>query len=677
MAVDSAKEDEKSVSPCEESSNSGDGNTPSSVNNTESNMVRASDFSSDDDSDDDYTSGEESSILSASAMTTDVSGVSSAVMSTSDAPTYDESGDRTKTKSASPGRKSILTPARGGKKQSTNFRFKRGALISGTAQEDTFEREDSSDGEDDDDIESGAPYSHSGSSHGTHSLWQEKSVDSAIPKLDAESVIDDDRARASNEQEKSCKTSLINRLRWRPIAVAAAAITIAIVLVYLVMSGVIRGGRGSDAKDAPGNPTAAPVSMEEMHKKIQLAVSEIVVEETLSNRSSVESQALQWLLEDDTVWTPQHEDFLSERIVQRFILVAFYFSMGGPSWYANNWLQGDECGEDPWKYINCDENGDVRAIAFSKLIHSIPAILCDCMDMMPNHYAVPLDNVGLVGQIPPFIYHLRKIENFIMKKESKLTGSIPRELGHLDQLKQLGLYYTGLSGTIPKELCKASTLSFLNLQNNDMEGGIPTEIANLTELETLVLMNNRMGGEIPWQSLAASGVRFLGLSNNDFHGIIPGGIADFATLEHLYLDGNGFNGELPSAIGQVKRLRSLNLDGNQIRGRLPVEIGLLSNLQYFSIQYNELTGPLPVTIRDMEALARLALGSNKLSGGLPSLSTLANLENLYLFENQFSGGIPSDIFDMEALSTFLVSGPVVTSGFVANMSILTKQRFSF
>jgi Leucine-rich repeat (LRR) protein len=391
--------------------------------------------------------------------------------------------------------------------------------------------------------------------------------------------------------------------------------------------------------------------MEAMHDKIEETVSQLVDPEILSNRNSPEAQALKWLIEDDTVWRHQHEDFSVERIVQRFVLVSFYLSRGGPLyWKANNWLQGEEC---TWNFIDCNGIGEVRALAFGKFR------FCCCVRTkqkaesskhLQRLLILRADNIGLDGQIPAAIAHLNKVENLIIKKESGVMGTIPAELGHMSSLRQLGIYYTQLQGPIPQEIFLASKLTYLNFQNNDLDGGLSSEVGQLRELETLVLMNNELTGEIPWQSLASTGVKFLGLSNNKFQGNISL-LSGFSNLEFLYLDGNSLSGELPDSIGGIKTLKSLNIDNNGITGQLPTAIGLLTNLQYFSMQYNELDGPIPSQITNMAAMKTLGLGSNKLNGPLPDMQPLLQLENLYLFDNQLTGQVKNSIFELPELST--------------------------
>ena len=79
----------------------------------------------------------------------------------------------------------------------------------------------------------------------------------------------------------------------------------------------------------------------------------------------------------------------------------------------------------------------------------------------------------------------------------KLTGTLPPELGGLDELRALVLDWNYLSGSIPPELGSLKKLRSLILIDNYLSGSIPPELGNLTNLSTLYLWGNRFTGCIP------------------------------------------------------------------------------------------------------------------------------------------------------------------------------------
>ncbi|OAD19685.1 Na-Ca exchanger/integrin-beta4 domain protein, partial [Candidatus Thiomargarita nelsonii] len=65
---------------------------------------------------------------------------------------------------------------------------------------------------------------------------------------------------------------------------------------------------------------------------------------------------------------------------------------------------------------------------------------------------------------------------------NQLTGEIPRELGNLSNLRELGLGRNRLTGEIPSELGNLTKLEYLSLDNNQLCGEIPVELKNLSSL---------------------------------------------------------------------------------------------------------------------------------------------------------------------------------------------------
>jgi len=70
----------------------------------------------------------------------------------------------------------------------------------------------------------------------------------------------------------------------------------------------------------------------------------------------------------------------------------------------------------------------------------------------------------------------------INMSSNNLTGSIPKELGSLTNLKYLDLDNNKLSGSIPKELGSLENLMELEVSGNSLVGTIPPELGNLTKL---------------------------------------------------------------------------------------------------------------------------------------------------------------------------------------------------
>ena len=98
---------------------------------------------------------------------------------------------------------------------------------------------------------------------------------------------------------------------------------------------------------------------------------------------------------------------------------------------------------------------------------------------------VELERFRLDGSIPAALGSLSlRILNLT---GNQLSGSIPKELGGLSNLRSLSLGENQLSGSIPPELGSLSNLEYLYLQENQLSGSIPPELGSLSKLEYLYL----------------------------------------------------------------------------------------------------------------------------------------------------------------------------------------------
>mmetsp|Transcript_18389 Transcript_18389/g.27324 ORF Transcript_18389/g.27324 Transcript_18389/m.27324 type:complete len:505 (-) Transcript_18389:742-2256(-) len=369
-------------------------------------------------------------------------------------------------------------------------------------------------------------------------------------------------------------TQTTDALKRRLIVWASIALVMLIALILMIM--FVTGSIGQNKEPSSANePEDDLTPRERALMEILSGVSPTGLHEV----GSPQKLARDWLFHDDKLQLTPQEGVSNTTIVQRYVLMVFYFSTSGPSWHEHaehNWLEGEVCASIHWKGVSCTYENEVRALAF--------------------------DNEGLDGTIPDEIGHLTKLENLVLKNHQKLTGSIPTTIGNLKRLGQLGLYNNGLIGGLPRELYDATYLNYINLENNQLIGGLTLAIEKLRNLEKLILFNNKFSGGVPFTQLARTGIRLLGLSGNDFEGTLPESIQDLPLLEYLYLDGNRFRGTLPSTIGKLRLLKSLMLDSNEFTGELPSEVGTMRSIEFFSMQGNRLRGSLPTEINDMAKL---------------------------------------------------------------------------
>ncbi|KAK4441534.1 putative kinase-like protein TMKL1 [Sesamum alatum] len=155
---------------------------------------------------------------------------------------------------------------------------------------------------------------------------------------------------------------------------------------------------------------------------------------------------------------------------------------------------------------------------------------------------------------------------------ANLSGTLPKEIGELTNLKSLYLGVNSLSGPIPLELGYSSSLSEIDLSRNLLKGSLPTSIWNLCDrLVSLRLHGNSLSGALPEPALpdaTCKNLQVLDLGQNGFTGNFPDFIVGFHGLKQLDLGDNVFSGPIPVSITGLK-LEKLNLSHNNFTGVLP------------------------------------------------------------------------------------------------------------
>ena len=337
------------------------------------------------------------------------------------------------------------------------------------------------------------------------------------------------------------------------------------------------------------------------------------------------------------------------------VLMALYESTDGPNWGGgsnrdwtddHNWGSTVPIGD--WAQVNTDANGRVTYLALwgNNLRGTLPAELGN-LDQLTE---LPLQDNHLTGSIPD----LGRLTNLTLLRmwNNQLTGNIPPSLSNLTKLQYLELWENQLTGPIP-DLSRLTDLTFLDLHDNQLSGTIPS-MRGLTKLEEIRLQENRLSGPIPDLSGLTSLER-LYLDNNQLSGEIPASLDSLTSLLDLYLDENQLTGEIPASLGNFTKLTQLFLGGNQLTGTIPASLGNLTTLRQLGLNGNQLTGKIPASLGNLTNLLYLYLNDNQLSGPIPDLNRLTNLLDLYLWGNRLSGEIPDWLGNLTNLQSLIIS----------------------
>jgi len=116
-------------------------------------------------------------------------------------------------------------------------------------------------------------------------------------------------------------------------------------------------------------------------------------------------------------------------------------------------------------------------------------------------------------------------------QDNIFAGSIPSELGNLQQLTSLRLGKNHFSSSIPSDIANLKYLEHLALEHNDLTGTMPTEMTFLFNLTELDLSGNaNLEGELILPRVTTR-LATLAISGTSLSGTIPGSICDIARLE--------------------------------------------------------------------------------------------------------------------------------------------------
>ncbi|TYI14617.1 hypothetical protein ES332_A08G133400v1 [Gossypium tomentosum] len=194
-------------------------------------------------------------------------------------------------------------------------------------------------------------------------------------------------------------------------------------------------------------------------------------------------------------------------------------------------------------------NFSVLALANNRFSGSFPSDIGKCSSLR----RVVLSNNNLQGHIPadleenPGIFSWKAWEAWNLQilrlSSTRLTGSIPSELGHCEKMIKLDLKSNYLSGSIPPEIISLPNLQNLLLQENKLSGHIPDSFSSLQSLIELQLGGNMLEDPIP---CSLNKLQILDLSSNSFSGEIPADVNNMISLYFVNISFNHLRGKLPS-----------------------------------------------------------------------------------------------------------------------------------
>ncbi|KAL8138766.1 hypothetical protein V2J09_004767 [Rumex salicifolius] len=114
---------------------------------------------------------------------------------------------------------------------------------------------------------------------------------------------------------------------------------------------------------------------------------------------------------------------------------------------------------------------------------------------------------------------------------------------------------------------KSKKVIHLSLSNHKLSGSIPPDLGKLDQLEILALHNNNFYGNIPSDLGNCTALRALYLQGNYISGQIPNELGNLISLQHLDLSSNSLSGSIPSTLGQLTKLITFFVGNRDLCGR--------------------------------------------------------------------------------------------------------------
>jgi hypothetical protein len=154
-----------------------------------------------------------------------------------------------------------------------------------------------------------------------------------------------------------------------------------------VPAAIVTTGSSSPAKVPPTpSPSAAPSSVPSSAPSVSLLpvfteclASLSLTDEVFSDRSSPQFRSADWLTSRDPYFRENPMECTDQKLIQRYVMAVFYFSIGGDEWAFCNqsdpacpqspsrdgWLSStNECS---WVGVDCNENALVLSMNFGRL----------------------------------------------------------------------------------------------------------------------------------------------------------------------------------------------------------------------------------------------------------------------------------------------------------------------
>lgn len=180
-----------------------------------------------------------------------------------------------------------------------------------------------------------------------------------------------------------------------------------------------------------------------------------------NSNTTVEEQAAQWLIYQDTVdWSGN-----LLRMTQRYALATVWFGLNGSTSWTNRkgWMtEDDEC---TWFGVTCSDDD-------SNMVTEL---------VLANNF--------LQGELPVDVALLTNLTKLQLDNNPNLMGSLPLSIDNLQQMEYFNVGYCSMGGSLPNSIGQLSHLEYLILRDNKFNDILPSSIGNCTNLKHFVTVS--------------------------------------------------------------------------------------------------------------------------------------------------------------------------------------------
>ena len=325
--------------------------------------------------------------------------------------------------------------------------------------------------------------------------------------------------------------------------------------------------------------------------------------------NSPQQKALQWMLHNDDISPEQDRDTL----VQRYVLMAFFFSLSGETWRDNTGF-GSKMHECSWKGLIC-QNFEVVEIRMGT--NNLRGQLPTELGLLQNLVSIELTFNKLTGSIPPQVGHLKSLQNLFLG--NNLLSSMSDSFFTNNSLQHFTIYDNSFEGTLNTNIGKMRQLKLLYFGNNEFSGTIPSELQNLKNIEDFRVGNTKIHGTVPSFLGEFPSLKFLMLHENKLTGTLPSSLGNLSQLKDIVVPSNKLTGTIPDSLYQLTEIESFIFSNNLLSGTIPHSIGFKNTVETFMLSSNNFSGTIPNSIGEFTQITRLNLHWTSLSGVIPSI----------------------------------------------------------